>query len=75
MVGAIEIGLLESTFDVAANVADRFERLVRRPDSRDPKLRIVRADSRGTGGQGDHARRRSVSRSKKRFDPRRKDRR
>lgn len=43
LVGAIQIGPDESTFDVDATVAARFEKLVRRPDPRDPKLRIVRA--------------------------------
>ena len=43
LLGAIEIGVDESTFDVDARVARRFETLVRRPDKRDPKLRIQRA--------------------------------
>lgn len=42
-VGGIRVGPHESTFQVAASVAARFEKLVRRPDPREPKLRIVRA--------------------------------
>ncbi len=47
LVGAIDIGPDASSFDVDASVAARFEKLVRRPDARDPGLRITRA-----GGQG-----------------------
>jgi len=55
-VGAIEIGPSESRFEVDGRVAARFEKLVRRPDSRDPKLRILRAaGSAGSGGRGDAA--------------------
>lgn len=75
-VGAIEIGGHESSFDVEARVADRFEKLVRRPDARDPKLRIVRLrESRDPDGRGEHARRGATSRPKKRFDPNRRERR
>ena len=42
-VGSIKIGPHESTFAIAASVAGRFEKLVKRPDPREPKLRIVRA--------------------------------
>lgn len=61
-VGTIEIGYDESSFDVAASVATRFEKLVRRPDPRDPRLRITRAHT-------------PSPRPKKRFEPKRKDRR
>lgn len=50
-VGSIEIGPHESSFDVDASVAVRFEKLVQKPDARDPKLRIVRAGG-GTGARG-----------------------
>jgi ATP-dependent RNA helicase DeaD len=43
LVGAIEIGPEASSFEVAASAAGRFEKLVRRPDPRDPTLRIVRS--------------------------------
>jgi ATP-dependent RNA helicase DeaD len=46
MIGAIEIGPDESSFDVAASVARRFEQRVRRPDPRDPGLQITRAGRR-----------------------------
>ena len=47
LVGAIEIGMEESSFDVAASAAARFDKLVQRRDPRDPKLYIVRARPRG----------------------------
>jgi ATP-dependent RNA helicase DeaD len=76
MVGAIEIGANESSFEVAANVAGRFEKLVRRPDPRDPRLRIVRAGARrGPAGRGDQAKPRATSRPKRRFVPKGKGRR
>jgi hypothetical protein len=76
MVGAIEIGPNESSFEVAANVAGRFEKLVRRPDPRDPRLRIVRAGARrGPAGRGDQAKPRATSRPKRRFVPKGKGRR
>jgi len=51
-VGTIEIGYDDSTIDVASNVADGFERSVRRPDARDPKLRIDRVrGGREAGGR------------------------
>jgi len=62
-IGAIEIGYDESSFDVAASVAARFEKLVRRPDQRDPKLRIVRAEAR------------RAPRPRKGFEPKRRPRR
>ena len=43
LVGSIEIGASRSTFEIDASVAARFEKIVRRPDARDPKLRIARA--------------------------------
>ena len=51
-IGEIEVGFDESTFDVAADAADRFERSARRPDERDPHLRIVRASARDTRRPG-----------------------
>ena len=39
-VGAIRIGEVESTFEVAAPVAAEFADLVRKPDTRDPRIRI-----------------------------------
>ena len=42
-VGAIKIGPDESSFEIDGSVADRFEKLVRRRDPRDPGLRISRA--------------------------------
>jgi len=43
LIGVIEVGPDESSIDVDESVAARFEKLVRRPDPRDPHLRIVRA--------------------------------
>ncbi len=45
-VGAIKIGPESSRFDVEASVAGHFEKHVRKPDPRDPKLRITRASGR-----------------------------
>jgi ATP-dependent RNA helicase DeaD len=39
-VGAIRIGEVESTFEVAVPVAAEFAELVRKPDTRDPRIRI-----------------------------------
>jgi ATP-dependent RNA helicase DeaD len=39
-VGAIRIGEVSSTFEVAAPVAKSFARSVKKPDARDPKIRI-----------------------------------
>ena len=51
MIGAIEIGPDESSFDVEASVAERFAKLVRVRDSRDPHLKIFRAgEVRGSRG-------------------------
>ncbi|MGI9592770.1 MAG: DbpA RNA binding domain-containing protein, partial [Myxococcota bacterium] len=44
-VGSIEIGPDETCIEIEASAADRFEALVRKRDSRDPHLRIVRADA------------------------------
>jgi ATP-dependent RNA helicase DeaD len=75
-VGAIEIGRNESTFEIDASVAARFEKLVCRPDPRDPKLRIVRAAGPRDGRDRSQQRQRHpLSRSKKSFDRPRKDRR
>jgi ATP-dependent RNA helicase DeaD len=43
-VGAIRVDAVESTIDVARGVADAFERDAARPDPRDPRVRIARAD-------------------------------
>jgi ATP-dependent RNA helicase DeaD len=76
LVGSIEIGPGESKFDVDASVASSFEKLVRRPDPRDPKLRIVRAEAQSrAGGHGKPADHPHPSRPKKRFLPKHKDRR
>jgi ATP-dependent RNA helicase DeaD len=61
-IGAIEIGSEESSFEVHASVADRFESLVRRPDARDPGLRIVRARAQG-GPAGRPGKRRGAPRN------------
>jgi ATP-dependent RNA helicase DeaD len=74
MVGAIEIGPNESSFEVAASVADRFAKRVQRPDPRDPRLRIVLAGTRG-GPRGRAERPRPTSRPKRRFLPKGKGRR
>jgi len=66
-VGAIEIGRDESSFDIDSSVAGRFEKLVRRPDPRDPKLRILRLATpgqRSADNQGRHE-------GHKKFRPRR----
>ena len=39
-VGAIRIGETSSTFEVAAPAAKSFARAVKKPDARDPKIRI-----------------------------------
>src|SRR6185437_13484444 len=39
-VGAIRIGITQSTFEVAAAVAAGFARAVKKPDARDPRIRI-----------------------------------
>jgi ATP-dependent RNA helicase DeaD len=52
-VGSIRIGFAQSTFDVAAPVAEGFARAAREPDARDPKIHITRlteADGGGAGG-------------------------
>jgi ATP-dependent RNA helicase DeaD len=56
LIGAIEIGPETSTFDVTESAASLFEKRVRRPDPRDPKLRIVRV---GGAPRRSPARRRS----------------
>jgi len=50
-VGAIEIGESGSTFEIEASAATGFEARVRRPDPRDPRLRIVRAGPQRGSGQ------------------------
>ncbi len=76
MVGAIEIGPVESSFDVDSSVAAVFEKLVQHRDARDPKLQIVRSGGRGSpGARSEQPRGRGMSREKKRFDPKRKGRR
>ncbi|HIF95645.1 MAG TPA: DEAD/DEAH box helicase [Myxococcales bacterium] len=44
-VGAIKIGDTTSTFDVEASAAAVFEKRARRPDARDPKLKIFRSSA------------------------------
>ncbi len=68
-VGAIEIGPSESSFDVNASIAGRFEKAVRRPDARDPKLRITRSTaspgaSRSVRSPGTRPRRPPIRRKK-----------
>ncbi len=66
LVGVIDIGPDEASFEIDASVATRFEKLVKRRDPRDPRLRIVRVS--GAGGPGGHAERapqRTRSRPKK----------
>jgi len=43
LIGTIEIGEHESTFEVDAASATRFEQVARKPDRREPHLRITRA--------------------------------
>jgi ATP-dependent RNA helicase DeaD len=71
MVGAIEIGPDASTFDVAARVARRFEQRVRRPDARDPKLKIERAGGRHSAESRDQPTRRRTTPRKSRGSVRR----
>jgi hypothetical protein len=61
MIGAIEIGPDDSTFDVATSVARRFAQRVRRPDSRDPKLKIERVGGSRGAGRGDEPTRRRAT--------------
>ena len=77
LVGAIKIGPDESSFEVAASVAAKFEKLSRRPDRRDPKLRIVRASGEPArpSGRSGQAQRPAKPFRKKRFDPKSKKRR
>jgi ATP-dependent RNA helicase DeaD len=58
-VGSIEIGQRDSSFEVAAAVADRFEARARKPDSRDPGVRITRAS-----GDAEHRPHRVAPRAK-----------
>jgi ATP-dependent RNA helicase DeaD len=74
-VGSIKVGPEESSFEIAASAAARFEKMARRPDPRDPKLRIVRAS--GPNSPVDHAKKpRHYAKppTKKRFDPKRNNR-
>ena len=48
-VGAIRIGEVESTFEVAVPVAAEFAELVRKPDTRDPRIRIEAITSGASG--------------------------
>jgi ATP-dependent RNA helicase DeaD len=48
LVGSIEIGHRDSSFDVVASVADAFEARSRKPDTRDPHIVIRRAGGSGT---------------------------
>jgi ATP-dependent RNA helicase DeaD len=47
LVGSIEIGQRETSFDVAESVAKEFEARARKPDTRDPHLVIRRDDATG----------------------------
>jgi ATP-dependent RNA helicase DeaD len=51
LVGTIDIGANTTRFEVDATVAKRFEKAVRRPDPRDPELKIVRAEAATTTGR------------------------
>ena len=42
-IGALDISARTSTFEVSQDLAERFESQVQKPDSRDPRIRIVRA--------------------------------
>jgi ATP-dependent RNA helicase DeaD len=43
-VGAIQIGPTQSSFEIEASVSDEFARSIRRPDPRDPRVRIEPVD-------------------------------
>jgi ATP-dependent RNA helicase DeaD len=43
-VGAIQIGPTQSSFEIEASVSDEFARSIRRPDPRDPRVRIEPID-------------------------------
>jgi ATP-dependent RNA helicase DeaD len=51
LVGTIDIDANTTRFEVDASVAERFEKAVKRPDSRDPELEIVRAEAASTTGR------------------------
>jgi ATP-dependent RNA helicase DeaD len=54
-VGAIRIGPVHSTFEVAAPVAREFARAVREPDARDPRIHIAAVGA-AKGAKGNTAR-------------------
>jgi ATP-dependent RNA helicase DeaD len=51
-VGAIRIGITQSTFEVAAPVAEGFARAAQEPDTRDPRIHIQAASERPRPGSG-----------------------
>jgi ATP-dependent RNA helicase DeaD len=51
-VGAIRIGVTQSTFEVAAPVAEGFARAAQEPDTRDPRIHIQAASERPRPGSG-----------------------
>lgn len=53
-IGAIRIGEHNSTFEVDARVAEEFSRCVRRPDPRDPHVRIESMQQRNHGRSAGH---------------------
>jgi ATP-dependent RNA helicase DeaD len=59
-VGAIHIGPVHSTFEVAAPVARDFARAAREPDARDPRIHIAAVDGPADAGGGDRPRRREA---------------
>ena len=75
-IGRIDISGESSTFDVDASVAARFQKVVQRPDARDPHLRIVRAAAGAGPGVGPReiTRTKRFPKSKKRIAPKRKPR-
>jgi hypothetical protein len=48
MVGAIEVNLDSTTIEVSEDVAADFEQRCKKPDARDPHVRIVRDGNPGT---------------------------
>jgi ATP-dependent RNA helicase DeaD len=46
IVGSIQVGPRNSTFEIAGTAATRFEKLTRKPDARDPRVKIDRSSSR-----------------------------
>ncbi len=69
-IGSIRVGERSSTFQVDAREADRFEARAKRPDPREPKVRIVRAADGGPAPRSPGAER---SRPERPSKPHRKD--